>query len=144
MTSVTDVPGFAQDQMFANIFPGFLDGTTSYAPLFQKLAALIAGLSGGNEKVALALHKAAALEELPRDRVPLHWAQTQNNLGVALLALGRTESGAGHLEEALVALREALKEFTRARAPPVRLGERLPGARLLTRPRCAVPHPWRR
>jgi alpha-1,6-mannosyltransferase len=61
LTSVTDVPGYAQDQMFSNIFPGFLDGTTSYGPLFQKLAALIAGLSGGNEKVALALHKAAAL-----------------------------------------------------------------------------------
>jgi alpha-1,6-mannosyltransferase len=61
LTSAADVPGFAQDQMFANIFPGFLDATTSYGPLFQKLAALLAGLSGGNEKVALALHKAAAL-----------------------------------------------------------------------------------
>jgi alpha-1,6-mannosyltransferase len=61
LTSPADVPGFAQDQMFANIFPGFLNGTTSYGPLFQKLAALLAGLSGGNEKLALALHKAAAL-----------------------------------------------------------------------------------
>jgi Glycosyltransferase family 87 len=47
--------------MFADIYPGFLDGTTSYGPLFQKLAALLAGLSGGNEKVALALHKVVAL-----------------------------------------------------------------------------------
>jgi alpha-1,6-mannosyltransferase len=61
LTSVTDVPGFAHDEMFANIFPGFLDGTTSYGPLFQKLAALLAGLSGGNEKLALALYKVAAL-----------------------------------------------------------------------------------
>jgi alpha-1,6-mannosyltransferase len=61
LTSVADVPGFAHDQMFANIFPGFLDGTTSYGPLFQKLAALLAGLSGGNEKVALALYKVSAL-----------------------------------------------------------------------------------
>ena len=60
-TGVSDIPGFAQDQMFANIYPGFLDGTTSYGPLFQKLAALVAGLSGGNEKVALALYKVAAL-----------------------------------------------------------------------------------
>jgi alpha-1,6-mannosyltransferase len=61
LASVRDVPGFAQDQMFSNIYPGFLDGTTSYGPLFQKGSALIAGLSGGNEKLALALHKAVAL-----------------------------------------------------------------------------------
>jgi alpha-1,6-mannosyltransferase len=61
LTSATHVPGYAQDEMFSNIFPGFLSGTTSYGPLFQKLAALFSGLSDGNEKVALALHKAAAL-----------------------------------------------------------------------------------
>jgi alpha-1,6-mannosyltransferase len=61
LTSAADVPGFASDEMFSNIFPGFLDGTTSYGPLFQKLAELLAGLSGGNEKVALALHKVAGL-----------------------------------------------------------------------------------
>jgi alpha-1,6-mannosyltransferase len=61
LTSAADVPGFAHDEMFSNIFPGFLGGTTSYGPLFQKLAALLAGLSGGNEKAALALHKVAAL-----------------------------------------------------------------------------------
>ncbi len=61
LASAADVPGFEHDQMFANIFPGFLGGTTSYGPLFQKLAALFAGLSGGNEKVALALHKVASL-----------------------------------------------------------------------------------
>ncbi len=60
-TGISDIPGFAQDQMFSNIYPGFLDGTTSYGPLFQRLAALVAGLSGGNEKVALALYKVAAL-----------------------------------------------------------------------------------
>ncbi len=51
------VPGFAQDEMFANVFPGFVGGTTSYGPLFQKLAAGLAWLSGGQEKLALALHK---------------------------------------------------------------------------------------
>lgn len=55
------VPGFAGDEMFANIFPGFTGGTSSYGPLFQKIAAGIAWLSGGHEKLALALHKAAHL-----------------------------------------------------------------------------------
>ena len=32
----------------------------------------------------------AALEEWTRERVPLDWARTQNNLGNALRALGRT------------------------------------------------------
>ncbi len=61
LASARDVRGFAQDQMFANIFPGFLGGTTSYGPLFQKAASWIAGASGGNEKLALALFKAVAL-----------------------------------------------------------------------------------
>lgn len=61
VTSALAVPAAARDQMFANIYPGFLGGVTSYGPLFQKLAAFIAGLSGGNEKLALALYKAIAL-----------------------------------------------------------------------------------
>ena len=51
------IPGFANDPMFANVFPGFLEGTTAYGPLFQKIAGGLAGLSGGSEKLALALHK---------------------------------------------------------------------------------------
>jgi len=61
LASVAAVPGFAHDQMFANIYPGFLGGITSYGPLFQKSAAVLAGLSGGNETLALALHKVVAL-----------------------------------------------------------------------------------
>jgi alpha-1,6-mannosyltransferase len=61
IASAMDVPGFEHDQMFANIYPGFLGSTTAYGPLFQKLAAVLAGLSGGDEKLALALHKLAAL-----------------------------------------------------------------------------------
>ncbi|HEV2704037.1 MAG TPA: hypothetical protein VGV09_20595 [Steroidobacteraceae bacterium] len=61
LNGASDAPGFAHDEMFANIFPGFLGGASSYGPLFQKLAALVAGLSGGNEKVALALYKVSAL-----------------------------------------------------------------------------------
>lgn len=61
LTSALAVPAAGQDQMFNNIYPGFLGGVTSYGPLFQKAAALIAGLSGGHEKLALALYKAVAL-----------------------------------------------------------------------------------
>jgi hypothetical protein len=35
----------------------------------------------------------AALEEYTRERVPLGWAMTQNNLGNALQKLGERESG---------------------------------------------------
>ena len=59
----------------------------------------------------------AALEERARDRVPLEWAKTQNNLGNALNALGARESGMARLEEAVGAYRAALKEMTRDRVP---------------------------
>jgi tetratricopeptide (TPR) repeat protein len=57
------------------------------------------------------------LTELTRERVPLDWAMTQNNLGDALLRLGERESGTARLEEAVGAYREALKERTRERSP---------------------------
>ena len=47
----------------------------------------------------------AALEERTRERVPLDWAMTQNNLGTALRALGERESGTARLEEAVAAYR---------------------------------------
>ncbi len=45
----------------------------------------------------------AALKERTRDRVPLDWAMTQNNLGNALLRLGERESGTARLEQAVAA-----------------------------------------
>jgi exonuclease VII small subunit len=57
-----------------------------------------------------------ALKEYTRERVPLEWAGTQNNLGNALQALGARESGTARLEEAIAAYRDALKERTRERA----------------------------
>jgi tetratricopeptide (TPR) repeat protein len=45
----------------------------------------------------------AALEERTRERVPLDWATTQNNLGTALATLGGRESGTARLEEAVAA-----------------------------------------
>ena len=53
----------------------------------------------------------------PRERVPLDWAATQNNLGFALWKLGERERGTAKLEEAVAAYREALKEYTRERVP---------------------------
>ncbi|MGC2546672.1 MAG: hypothetical protein WA426_12550, partial [Silvibacterium sp.] len=39
-----------------------------------------------------------------RERVPLDWAATQNNLGSVLGTLGEQESGTGWLEEAREAI----------------------------------------
>ena len=57
------------------------------------------------------------VELRPRERVPVDWAMTQNNLANALLTLGQRESGTAKLEEAVAAYREALKERTRERVP---------------------------
>ena len=59
----------------------------------------------------------AALEERTRERVPLDWAATQTNLGIALRILGERESGTARLEEAVAAYRAALQECTRERVP---------------------------
>jgi tetratricopeptide (TPR) repeat protein len=59
----------------------------------------------------------AALRQTPRDRVPLDWAMTQNNLGNALETLGERESGTARLEEAVAAYSLALEETTRDRVP---------------------------
>ena len=57
------------------------------------------------------------MKEYTRERVPLDWAMTQNNLGNALWRLGERESGTARLEEAVAAYREALQEYTRERVP---------------------------
>ena len=58
-----------------------------------------------------------ALKEYTRERVPLGWAMTQNNLGTALATLGNRESRTERLEQAVTAYTEALKERTRERVP---------------------------
>ena len=58
-----------------------------------------------------------ALKERTRARVPLDWAETQNNLGAALTIMGKRKGGTAHLEQAVAAFTEALKERTRARVP---------------------------
>ena len=59
----------------------------------------------------------AALQERTRERVPLDWAATQNNLGNALSTLGERQSSTARLEEAVAAYRAALQERTRERVP---------------------------
>jgi tetratricopeptide (TPR) repeat protein len=59
----------------------------------------------------------AALYERARDRVPLDWAATQNDLGIALWTLGERENGTARLEEAVAAYRAALEERKRDRVP---------------------------
>ena len=85
------------------------------------------GRSGERESGTARLEEAvaayrAALEERTRERVPLDWAMTQNNLGNALRTLGERESGTARLEEAVAAYRAALEE-TDARARAARLGD---------------------
>ena len=65
------------------------------------------------EEEAVAAHR-VALEERMRERVPLDWAATQNNLSGALQTLGERESGTARLLEAVVAYRAALEEWTRS------------------------------
>jgi hypothetical protein len=57
------------------------------------------------------------MEEFTRERVPLDWAKTQMNMGLALERLGERESGRAHLEQAVEAFRLALQENTRERVP---------------------------
>jgi tetratricopeptide (TPR) repeat protein len=59
----------------------------------------------------------STLNLAPRERVPLQWAATQNNLGNALRVLGERESGTAMLQQAVSAYREALRERTRERVP---------------------------
>jgi len=82
-------------------------------------ALLVFGVQSGKNvplKEAIAAHR-EALKELTRERVPLDWAATQNNLGNALQSLGERESGTELLKEAVAAYREALKERNRERVP---------------------------
>ena len=58
-----------------------------------------------------------ALALAPRDRVPLDWAATQNNLGIALRSLGERKGDTSLLEDAVTAYRAALEERTRERVP---------------------------
>ena len=73
---------------------------------------------GDNAALADAIDRyRALLTQRPRDRVPLDWAKTQNQLGLALAVLGERESGTARLEEAVEAYRAALQVRTREQMP---------------------------
>jgi len=59
----------------------------------------------------------SALKEYTREKAPLQWAATQNNLGNGLASLGEREIGTERLEAAVASFREALKEYTREKVP---------------------------
>jgi hypothetical protein len=61
----------------------------------------------------------AALQERTRERVPLDWAMTQNNLGTALRTLGARESGTARLEEAVAAYRNRVASWSDKRKAAV-------------------------
>jgi tetratricopeptide (TPR) repeat protein len=74
--------------------------------------------NGDNASLLLGIERyQSLLRRKPRDRVPLDWATTQNNLGTALQTLGGRESGTARLEQAVAAYRAALEERTRERVP---------------------------
>ncbi|MFO1102433.1 MAG: tetratricopeptide repeat protein [Methylocystis sp.] len=58
-----------------------------------------------------------ALMKISRQRAPLQWAATQNDLGDALARLGERQSGIARLEEAVASYRAALTERTQERVP---------------------------
>ena len=62
-------------------------------------------------------HTTRRSEERTRDRVPLDWATTQNNLGNALRTLGERETGTERLEQAVAAYTRRSEERTRDRVP---------------------------
>ena len=57
------------------------------------------------------------LQERTRERVPLDWAMTQNNLGNVLTSMEERENNTDRLKQAVAAYTEALKERTRERVP---------------------------
>ena len=58
-----------------------------------------------------------ALKEWTRERVPLQWAMTQNNLGAALQVKGQRGDDQALVEEAIACFQLALEERTEGRAP---------------------------
>ncbi|HEX6369473.1 MAG TPA: tetratricopeptide repeat protein [Longimicrobium sp.] len=81
----------------------------------DELCQWLRGYRGTGEEAVTAFK--AALGERTRERVPLAWAMTQDNLGNVLSGLGELESDTAHLEEAVAAYRRALEVRTRERVP---------------------------
>jgi hypothetical protein len=87
---------------------------SNYALVLSSIG-LQAGSNSSLLQAIAAFH--ATLQEYTRERVPLDWAMTQNNLGNTLAILGERESDTARLQEAVGAHRAALQEYTRERTP---------------------------
>jgi hypothetical protein len=106
------------EQLVASPPPGLSDEQKTGLRFSLALAAQTIGAQGGeNEPLEAAVTAyRAALEVRTRERVPLDWAGTQNNLGNALSTLGEREDGTQRLDEAVTAYRAGLEVFKAARA----------------------------
>jgi tetratricopeptide (TPR) repeat protein len=112
-------PDIVTNALVAAISAGAVAGATdtaksAIANAYQGLKLFIKKKFGGDSDAGRAIDE---LEVRTRERIPLFWATTQNNLGTVLRALGERENGAERLEEAVSVYREALKERTRERVP---------------------------
>jgi tetratricopeptide (TPR) repeat protein len=88
--------------------PGTMDWVTR-----QQTLALNLGLIQRREEGVNCLERAVtafrnSLDELPRDRLPVDWADTQHNFSAALVRLGEQEEDTEHLYQALTAVNFAL------------------------------------
>ncbi len=76
---------------------------------------------GPSQAEAVRIWRDLCLPHTPRDRRPVDWAMTQNNLGNALATQGNRlggEAGAGALADAVAAYKAALEVYTRTDMPP--------------------------
>ena len=98
---------------------GWTEEASARVQLVLANSLLTFGAQGGNNHALIeAINRyREVLGHYTRERVPLYWAGTQNNLGNALQRLGGRERGTAPLEEAVAAYREALKEWTRQAVP---------------------------
>ncbi len=98
---------------------GWTEEASARVQLVLANSLLTFGAQGGNNHALIeAINRyREVLGHYTRERVPLYWAGTQNNLGNALQELGDREKRTARLEHAVGAYREALKEWTRERVP---------------------------
>ena len=111
--------GAKLEHLIASAPPGLSDEQMTRLRFSLALVAQTIGEQGGeNEPLEAALEEyRKILRDWTRERVPLDWAITQNNLGAALWRLGEREDGTERLEEAVTAYRAALGVRTRERVP---------------------------
>jgi tetratricopeptide (TPR) repeat protein len=94
------------------------EATAQVQVVFANALITLGEQTGGSDYLVEAIGTfREALKEYTRERGPLNWAATQNNLGNALETLGERESGTARLEEAVTAYRQALTVFSPETSP---------------------------